>query len=300
MRTRGPIGLAFLSVVGTAVFLVALFLPFQSRPGASPRILDLEQGFRVWGSLALGPLGMAIAALIGAWLLLGRWSLRRAAGLIVAAGLWGTLRGAALVGISVFREVEVAPGVGAYLALAGGVLVLAAGIAAFARAPAEVGARSRAVCALTLTATVGYVLANLIAAARVSPAGFEPTEIAVVNLSSPGSTLLWEGLLPGVVTIVLLLSAMRILTGTAGGTGALVTGVGLITALQFAGILAWASSGAVESLAPTLGVAVGIVAGAVLFVAGLLSPTEPASGSDQDLIRPSPAPAFPGRDGPRR
>ena len=268
------------------MFVVALFLPFQTRPGASPTILDLDQGFRVWGSLALGPLAMLLTAAAGAWLLLGRWSLRRAAGLIVAAGLWATLRGAAVLGISLFREGEVAPGVGAYLAVAGGVLVLAAGIAAFARAPTEAGARSRAMCAMTLIAAVGYVVANLVAAARLSPRGFEPTDIAVVNLSSPADTLLWEGLLPGVVTIVLLLSAMRILTGTAGGTGALLMGLGLITALQFVGILAWASSGAVESLAPSAGVALGIVTGVVLFVAGLLSPTGPAPGPD-----PTPEPA---------
>jgi hypothetical protein len=286
MRTRGPIGLSLLAAVGAAVFLFALFLPFQSRPGASSTILDLDQGFRVWGSLALGPLGAVMTTAAGAWLLVGRWSLRRAAGLIVAAGLWGTLRGATLLGISLFREGDATPGIGAYLAVVGGVLILAAGIAAFARAPAEVGARSRAMCALTLIAAVGYVFANLIPAARVSPPGFEPTDIAVVNLSSPADTLFWEGLLPGVVTIVLVLSAMRVLTGTAGGTGALLTGLGLITALQFAGILAWASSGAVESLAPTAGVTLGIVTGAVLFVAGLLSPTQPAE-------RAEPVPATP-------
>jgi hypothetical protein len=72
---------------------------------------------------------------------------------------------------------------------------------------------------------------------------------------------------------------MRILTGTAGGTGALLMGLGLITALQFAGILAWASSEAVPFLSPTRGVSLGIVTGVLIFAAGLLTPTEPAPGS---------------------
>jgi hypothetical protein len=287
METKGsrPVGLALLAAAGAALFVAALFLPFQVRPGEDPRILDLDQGFRVWGSLALGPLGVLIAAAAGGWLLLGRWSPRRAAGMIVAAGLWGTLRGAAVVGLSWFPAGAagdaVDPGVGAYLALAGGVLVLVAGAAAFARAPVEDGARSRAVCVLVLVSAIGYALSNLVSAARLAPPEFEPTEIAVVNLSSPDVTLLWEGLLPGVITIVLLLSAMRILTGTAGGTGALLMGLGLITALQFAGILAWASSGAVRFLSPTWGVALGMVTGVVVFVTGLLSPPGP---------EPSPSP----------
>jgi hypothetical protein len=177
-----------------------------------------------------------------------------------------------------FREEGVSPALGASLALAGGILVLGAGVAAFARAPAEAGARSRTVCALTLAGSIVYVLANLVSAARVSPPGFEPSELQVVDLSSPPDTLLWEALLPAVVTIVLLLASMRVLTGTAGGTGALLMGLGVITAFQFAGILAWASSGAVEFLAPTAGVTVGIVAGVLLFAAGLLSPTEPLGG----------------------
>lgn len=282
MEARGsrPIGLALVAVAGAALFVAALFvaalfLPFQAREGADPRILDLDQGFRVWGALALGPIGVLVAAAAGAYLLLGRWTARRAAALMVAAGLWGTLRGATLVGLSLFQEGEVAPGMGAYLALAGGVLCLVAGGAVFARTPGEVGARSRAVCALTLVGAVAYALANLVTAARVAPPEFEPTELALVNLSSESSTLLWEGLLPGVITILLLLSAMRILTGTAGGTGALLMGLGLITALQFVGILAWASSGAVQFLSPTLGVALGIATGLLLFVGGLLSPTGP-------------------------
>jgi hypothetical protein len=272
-----PLGLALLAVAGAVLFVAALFLPFQSRPGASSTILVLDEGFRVWGSLALGPLGALIAAAAGAWFLMGRWRLRRAAGLIVAAGLWATLRGGAILGISLFREEGVAAGIGGYLALAGGILVLASGIAALVRVPAEAGARSRAMCVLTLFGAVTYAVANLVPAARLAPPGLEPTEIAVVNLSSPPATLLWEGLLPGVVTIVLLLSAMRILTGTAGGTGALLMGLGSITALQFAGIIAWASSGAVESLSPVIGAWVGVAAGVVVFVGGLLSPTEPAS-----------------------
>lgn len=278
MESRGsrPIGLALVTVAGATVFLAALFLPFQIRPGADQAILDLDQGFRVWGSLALGPIGVLAVAAGGASLLRGRWTSRRAGGLLVAAGLWATLRGATLVGLSLFRGGEVAPGMGAYLALAGGVLSLVAGGAVLARAPAQVGARSRAVCALTLVGAVAYALANLVAAARLAPAGFEPSELAVVNLSSPSSTLLWEGLLPGVLTIVLLLAAMRVLTGTAGGTGALLMGLGLITALQFVGILAWASSGAVRFLSPTWGVALGIATGLLVFVAGLLAPTGPA------------------------
>jgi hypothetical protein len=266
------------------VFVMALFLPFQSRPDADPAILDLDQGVRVWASLALGPVAALGAALGGAWLLLGRWTVRRAAGLIVAAGLWMTLRGAALVGVSLFGEGSVSPALGAYLALAGGLLVLGAGVTAFARAPAEVGARSRAMCALTIVGTIVYAVANLVSAARVAPPGFEPSELQVVDLASPPATLLWEALLPATLMIVLLLSAMRVLTGTAGGTGAMLMGLGLITAAQFAGILAWATSGAVDFLAPRAGVSVGIAAGALVFVAGLLSPTEP-------LRRPAPAPA---------
>jgi hypothetical protein len=275
---RGSSATALIAVAGAVLFVVALFLPFQTRVDAEPSVLDVAQGIRVWGSLALGPvaaLGMAIA---GAWLLMGRWTLRRAAGLIVGAGLWMTLRGAALVGVSMFREEGVSPALGAYVALAGGILVLGAGMASFARATAETGARSRTVCALTLVGTIVYVLANLVSAARVSPPGFEPSDLEVVNLSSPAATLVWESLLPAVVTVVLLLAAMRVLTGTAGGTGALLMSLGLVTVFQFAGILAWATSGAVEFLAPTAGVSVGIVAGALLFGAGLLSPTEPLSG----------------------
>lgn len=277
-----PVLLALLAVAGAALFVAALFLPFQSRPGASPTILDLDEGFRVWGSLALGPLGVLIAAAVGAWFLLGPWSLRRAAGLIVAAGLWATLRGAALLGISLFpggSAGDIEPGLGSYLALAGGILILVAGIASFAPAPAEFGARSRAMCVLALVGAVAYGFSNLVPAARLAPPQFEAREIAVVNLSSPSATLLWEGLLPAVVTIVLLLSAMRILTGTAGGTGALLMGLGLITILQFAGIIAWASSGAVEFLSPTVGGWLGIATGVVLFTAGLLSPMEPAARS---------------------
>jgi hypothetical protein len=278
-----PVGPALLAVAGAALFVAALFLPFQVRSGTDLRILDLDQGFRVWGSLALGPLGVLIVAAAGGWLVLGRRSPRRAAGMMVAAGLWAALRGAAVLGVSWFpgggADDAIDPGIGSYLALAGGVLILIAGVTAFARAPAEVGARSRAICALALVGAVAYALANLIAAARVAPPQFEPTELAVVNLSSPSATLLWEGLLPGVVTIVLLLAAMRILTGTAGGTGALLMGLGLITALQFVGILAWASSEAVPFLSPTWGVSLGIVTGVLIFAAGLLSPIEPAPGS---------------------
>ena len=272
-----------MTVAGAVLFVVALFLPFQTRPDADPAVLDVGQGIRIWGSLALGPLAALSTAATGAWLL-GRWTVRRASGLIAAAGLWMALRGAALVGVSLFRDVPVTPAIGSYLALAGGILVLGAGVAAFARAPEEVGARSRAMCALTLIGAVAYVGANLVSAARVAPPGFEPSELEVVDLSSPPATLLWEALLPAVVTVVLLLAAMRILTGTAGGTGALVMGLGLITAVQFAGILAWSTSGAVEFLAPRAGVTVGIAAGLLLFVAGLLSPTEPVSA-------PAPAPA---------
>jgi hypothetical protein len=289
-RVSRPVGLALLATVGALLFVAALFLPFQVRAGADQTILDLDQGIRVWGSLALGPLGVLIAAAAGSWLLLGRWSSRRAAGMIVAAGLWGALRGAALLGVSWFpgggAGDAIDPGIGSYLALAGGVLILLAGITAFARAPAEDGARSRATCVLALVSAIGYALSNLVSAARLAPPEFEPTEIAVVNLASSDITLLWEGLLPTVVTIVLLLSAMRILTGTAGGTGALLMGLGLITALQFAGIMAWASSGAVRFLSATLGGWLGIATGAVLFVTGLLSPTEPAS-------RPAPVPVPP-------
>jgi hypothetical protein len=282
MQTRGsrPIGPALLAAGGALLFVAALFLPFQVRSGTDQTILDLDQGFRVWGSLALGPLGLLIAAVAGGWLLLGRWSARRAAGLIMAAGLWGTLRGAAILGVSWFpggtAGDAVDPAIGSYLALAGGILILLAAVAAFTRAPAEDGARSRAICVLALVSAIGYALSNLVSAARLAPPEFEPTEIAVVNLSSPDVTLLWEGLLPGVITIVLLLSAMRILTGTAGGTGALLMGLGLITALQFAGIMAWASSGVVRFLSPTLGGWLGITTGALLFVTGLLSPTESA------------------------
>lgn len=276
-----------IAVAGAVLFVVALFLPFQSRPDAEPSILDVDQGIRVWGSLALGPLAALGTVVAGAWLLLGRWTPRRSAGLLVGAGLWMTLRGAALVGLSLLREDGVSPAIGAYLALAGGALVLGAGVASFASAPAETGARSRTMCALTLIGTIVYVVANLVSAARVAPPGFEPSELQVVNLSSPPASLLWEALLPAVVTIVLLLASMRVLTGTAGGTGALLMGLGLITAFQFAGILAWASSGAVEFLAPTAGVSVGIVAGMLLFGAGLLSPTEPLSDPAARVIGPS-------------
>ena len=276
---RNPTAPGLITVAGAVLFVVALFLPFQSRADAEPTILDVGQGIRVWGSLALGPLAALGTAAAGAWLLLGRWRLRRAAGLIVAAGLWMSLRGAALVGVSLFRDEGVSPALGAYLALAGGILVLGAGVASFSRAPAETGARSRTVCVLTLAGTIVYVLANLVSAARVTPPRFEPSELEVVDLSSPAATLLWEAFLPAAVTVVLLLAAMRVLTGTAGGTGALLMGLGLITAFQFAGILAWASSGAVEFLAPTAGVSIGIVAGVLLLAAGLLSPTEPLSGT---------------------
>lgn len=277
MQEQGgrPSGLAAIAVAGAVLFAVALFVPFQSAGAAELTVLDVGQGVRIWGSLALGPLTALGVAIGGAWLLMGRWTVRRASGLVAAAGLWMTLRGAALLGVSLFREEPVSPALGAYLALAGGILVLAAGVAAFARDQAEVGARSRAMCALTLVGAIVYVLANLVSAARVAPPGLEPSELEVVDLSSPPATLLWEALLPTTITIVLLLAAMRVLTGTAGGTGALLMGLGLITALQFAGLLAWATSGAVEFLAPTAGVSVGILAGALLFVAGLLSPTEP-------------------------
>src|ERR671918_494424 len=115
----------------------------------------------------------------------------------------------------------------------------------------------------------------VVAAAGVAPPGFEPSELQVVDLSSPAATLLWEAGLPAAITVVLRLAAMRVLTGTAGGTGALLMGLGLITAFQFLGILAWATSGAVEFLGPTPGVAVGIAAGALLFVAGGPSPPQP-------------------------
>src|ERR687891_369723 len=269
---RGP---ALIAVGGAVLFVLPLFPPFQSRGGADPSILDVGEGVRVWGSLALGPLAALLTVVAGAWLVMARWTPRRASGLIIAAGLWMTLRGLSFVGISLSGGEGVSPAIGAYLALAGGVLVLAAGIAAFASAPAEAGARSRAMCAVTLIGTIVYVLANLVAAARVAPPGFEPSELQVVDLSSPAATLVWEALLPAAVTIVLLLAAMRILTGTAGGTGALLMGIGLITAFQFLGILAWATSGAVDFLAPTAGVSVGIVAGVLLFVAGGPPPPPP-------------------------
>src|SRR5919106_549937 len=269
---RGP---ALIAVGGAGLFVVRLFPPFLSRAGGDPSILEVGQGIRVWGSLALGPLAALVTAVAGAWLVMARWTPRRAAGLIIAAGPWMTLRGLSFVGISLSGGEGVSPAIGAYLALAGGVLVLAAGIAAFASAPAEVGARSRAMCAVTLLGTIVYVLANLVAAARVTPPGFEPSELQVVDLSSPAATLVWEALLPAAVTIVLLLAAMRVLTGTAGGTGALLIGIGLITAFQFLGILAWATSGAVEFLGPTPGVAVGIAAAAPLFLAGVPFPPRP-------------------------
>src|SRR5918996_598741 len=160
----------------------------------------------------------------------------------------------------------------ALIAVGGAVLFV---LAAFASAPAEVGARSRAMCAVTLLGTIVYVLANLVAAARVAPPGFEPSELQVVDLSSPAATLVWEALLPAAITVVLLLAAMRVLTGTAGGTGALLMGIGLITAFQFLGILALATSGAVDFLAPTAGVSVGIVAGVLLLGGGPPPPPGP-------------------------
>ncbi len=122
MQTRGsrPIGPALPAAGGALLFVAALFLPFQVRSGTEQTILDLDQGFRVWGSLAVGPLGVLIAAVAGGWLLLGPWSARRAAGLIIAAGLWGTLRGAAILGVSWFpggaAGDAVDPGIGSYLA----------------------------------------------------------------------------------------------------------------------------------------------------------------------------------------
>src|SRR5919106_1547390 len=190
---RGP---ALIAVGGAGLFVVRLFPPFLSRAGGDPSILEVGQGIRVWGSLALGPLAALVTAVAGAWLVMARWTPRRASGLIIAAGLWMTLRGLSFVGISLSGGEGVSPAIGAYLALAGGVLVLAA--------------------------------------------------------------------------------------GTAGGTGALLMGIGLITAFQFLGILAWATSGAVDFLAATAGVSVGIVAGVLLFVGGLLSPPE-------RVPRPAPA-----------
>src|SRR5918996_632245 len=103
----------------------------------------------------------------------------------------------------------------ALIAVGGAVLFV---LAAFASAPAEVGARSRAMCAVTLLGTIVYVLANLVAAARVAPPGFEPSELQVVDLSPPPETLVGKPPLPPAVTFVLLLAAMRALPETAGGT----------------------------------------------------------------------------------
>ncbi len=275
------------AVAGAVLFFVALVLPFQAGPGPTPRVLDIHQGFRVWGSIALAPLGVVVVTAVGAWLLLGRWTLRRAAGLLVGAGLWPTLRGVSFVGALWFARDDVQPGPGSSLALAGGIVVLAVGLAMLARAPHEVGARSRVVCGLTLVAAVGYVLSSLVPVARHAPPGFEPSDLAVVNLSAPDATLVWEALLPAVITIVLVLASLRILTGTAGGTGAMLMALGTITALQFAGHLAWASSGAVEQLSPTVGGWLGVVTGALVFVTGLLSPAGPA----EPVGAPAPAAA---------
>src|SRR5918996_1239092 len=106
----------------------------------------------------------------------------------------------------------------ALIAVGGAVLFV---LAAFASAPAEVGARSRAMCAVTLLGTIVYVLANLVAAARVAPPGFEPSELQVGALRSRPAPRVWEPLRPAAVTSVLLVGGRRVLTVTAGGTGAL-------------------------------------------------------------------------------
>jgi hypothetical protein len=130
------------------------------------------------------------------------------------------------------------------------------------------------VAGLTILATVGYVVATVIPAARQAAPGVEALDLTLVNLDAPEATLLWEALLPGAVTIALLLAAMRILTGTAGGTGATVMALGVVTALQFGGIIVWATRSDIF-LSPAPGAFLGLAAGLLLLLTGLLAPAAP-------------------------
>ncbi len=293
----GPreLGVGLLGVAGGTVFLVAMFLPYLTQGGPVPRdvaIIEVSEGFRVWGPLALAPAGVPAVAVTGAVLLVGgRWTPRRSAGLLIGAGLWATLRGVSLVGVAVYPGGTLGsvlePAIGSFLALSGGVMVLAAGLVTFAGAPDETGARSRFVAGLQILASAGYVVAAVIPAARQAAPGVEALDLTLVNLDAPEATLLWEALLPGAVTIALLLAAMRILTGTAGGTGAMVMALGVVTTLQFGGIIAWATRSNVF-LSPAPGGFLGLGTGLLLLVAGLLAPA--GAGRSAGRARRGPPP----------
>lgn len=281
-----------MAIAGAVVFVAAMLLPYETLTGPPPRdvaIIDLAEPARVWAPLALAPVAVLVTAAAGALLLAtDRWAPHRAAGMLTGAGVWAALRGASLVGVATLPGgslgPSVDPSVGSFLALAGGGAVLVAGVTVFTRSPDEVGARSRVVAGLTIVGAVGYALAQLIPAARQRTPGFETADLSLVDPASPDLVLLWEALLPAVVTVILLLAGMRILTGTAGGTGALVMAIGVITTLQFTGIALWATNDALF-LSPAPGAFLGIGTGLVLLLAGLLSPTEPAAPGPE----PSPA-----------